>query len=76
MADEALVTGERLISEILHREVNVGGQTLLSEIEGWDSLKGVKLMLRIEEELDRELTESELEGIRSVGDVDRVLAAH
>ena len=64
---------QALISEILRREISASGETLLTDIDGWDSLKGVRLMLRLEEEVKRELSESELEGISCVEDVSRIL---
>jgi acyl carrier protein len=48
---------------------------LLAQIEGWDSLKGVRLVLRLEERLGRELSEDEIEKLQSVEDVDRLLKA-
>ena len=68
------MTALELISEILRRNVNLSGDTFLADVNGWDSLRSVRLVLRIEEQLDRELTETEIENIRSVGDVDRLLA--
>jgi acyl carrier protein len=65
-----------LISEILQRgSVALTDHTLLSEIDGWDSLKGVRLVLRLEEIVGRELSEGDIEGLRSVSDVDRILRA-
>ena len=75
MTERTSIPAESLISAILNRDVDLDAQTPLSEIEGWDSLKGVRLMLKVEEELGRELTENELESIHSVGDVSRLLAA-
>lgn len=62
-----------LIAEILRREPAVTAETSLSDIDGWDSLKGVKLILRMEEISGSELSENEIETIRTVGDVDRIL---
>jgi len=65
-----------LLSEILRREIPpVGGETALRDIEGWDSLKGVRLVVRIEEIIDRQLSEDELEQLRAVGDVAHLLNA-
>jgi acyl carrier protein len=46
-----------------------------TEIDGWDSLKGVRLVLRLEEIVGRELSESDIEKLQSVDDVDRLLKA-
>jgi acyl carrier protein len=47
--------------------------TLLADIDGWDSLKGVRLVLRLEEIIGRELSEDDIESLQSVGDVERLL---
>jgi acyl carrier protein len=48
---------------------------LLAHIDGWDSLKGVRLVLRMEEVIGRELSEGDIEALQSVEDVDRLLKA-
>jgi len=69
-----LMSARELISLITRRGRPIcSDTTLLHEIDGWDSLKGVRLVLRLEELTGRELLESEIEGLRSVGDIDRVL---
>ena len=68
------MSARELISLITRRDSLIcPDTTLLHEIDGWDSLKGVRLVLRLEELTGRELLESEIEGLRSVADVDRVL---
>lgn len=63
-----------LLSEILRRELpSINGEELLRDVEGWDSLKGVRLVIRLEEIVGRELSEDELEKLQSVGDVERLL---
>jgi acyl carrier protein len=65
-----------LIAEILRTTVPASpGETLLADIQGWDSLKGVRLVLRLEEIVGRELSEDDIEKLQSVGDVDRLLKA-
>ncbi len=64
----------QLVASIIRRDtLVVPDTTLLSEIDGWDSLKGVRLVLRLEEITGRELLESEIEGLQMVGDVGRIL---
>jgi len=46
---------------------------LLADVPGWDSLQLVRLVLQLEGVLGRELTETELEGLERVGDVQRFL---
>jgi acyl carrier protein len=65
-----------LIAEILRNSVMIpSGKTLLAHLDGWDSLKGVRLVLRLEEIIGRELTEDDIEKLQSVDDVDRLLKA-
>jgi acyl carrier protein len=66
----------QLIAEVLRSDMPVPpGDLLLAQIEGWDSLKGVRLVLRLEEIIGRELSESDIEKLQSVDDVDRLLKA-
>ncbi len=65
-----------LIAEVLRTGVPIpGDDVLLTQIEGWDSLKGVRLVLRLEEIVGRELSEDDIEKLQSVDDVDRLLKA-
>jgi acyl carrier protein len=65
-----------LIAEVLRTSVPIPeDHVLLAQIEGWDSLKGVRLVLRLEEIVGRELTEDDIEKLQSVEDVDRLLKA-
>jgi hypothetical protein len=68
------MNAQMLIAEIVRRPAvaDVAG-TPLAEIEGWDSLKGVRLVLRMQELVGRELSEDEIAGLHSVADVDRIL---
>lgn len=44
-------------------------RTPLGEIEGWDSLRHVGLILGLERELNEKLTAEQIKGIVTVGDV-------
>jgi acyl carrier protein len=64
-----------LVSEIIKRPLNAAeGDLALRDLDGWDSLKGVVLVLKMERALGRQLAEGELETIASIRDVDRLLA--
>ena len=64
-----------LVSEIIKRPLSAADTgAALRELDGWDSLKGVVLVLKLERALGRQLAESELESLASVSDVDRLLA--
>jgi len=47
----------------------------LGDIPGWDSVVMVRLVVAIEERLDRPLSDAELEGIETVADVEKLLKA-
>ena len=65
-----------LIAEVLRSNVAIPpGELLLANIDGWDSLKGVRLVLRLEEIVGRELSEDDIDKLQSVSDVDRLLKA-
>jgi acyl carrier protein len=65
-----------LIAEVLRTSVPIpGDKVLLAQIEGWDSLKGVRLVLRLEEIVGRQLSEDDIDKLQSVDDVDRLLKA-
>jgi acyl carrier protein len=63
-----------LISEVIRKSsVTCSDNTPLADIDGWDSLRGVRLVLRLEQIVGRELSEADIEGLQSVGDVERLL---
>lgn len=70
------MNSRELIASIIRKDtLECDSNTLLSDISGWDSLKGVRLVLRLEEITGRELSESEIESLQSAGDVDRILSS-
>jgi acyl carrier protein len=63
-----------LLAEVLRNSVLIPSDSIqLAHLEGWDSLKGVRLVLRLEEITGRELSENDIEALQSVADVDRLL---
>jgi acyl carrier protein len=63
-----------LVAQIVGKNpVTCADNTLLADIDGWDSLKGVRLVLRLEEVVGRQLSEGDIEGLQSLGDVERLL---
>jgi acyl carrier protein len=64
-----------LLADVAGQPVTGAPDTLaLGEVPGWDSLKTVRLMVRLESQIGRELSEAELGGLQTVGDVRRLLA--
>ncbi len=65
-----------LIIDIAQRDLPpVDDETPLQNIGGWDSLKVVELVLRLENQFNRELSESEIESLATVGDVKALFKA-
>jgi acyl carrier protein len=63
-----------LVAEIARKtNLTCSNDTLLADVDGWDSLKGVRLVLRLQEVVGRELSENEIGGLHSIGDVERLL---
>ncbi len=64
-----------LMSDILMCEPEAlpADSTQLRDIEGWDSLKHVLLVVGLENKLNSKLTAEEIQGIVTVNDVARVL---
>jgi acyl carrier protein len=50
-------------------------EQVLGEIPGWDSVAMVRLVVAIEERLDRQLSDSELESIETVADIEKLVTA-
>lgn len=68
------MNAQTLLSDVMQRPLpDLAPAEALGAIPGWDSLKMVRLMLRLEEHVGRELTEDELGSIATVGDVERLL---
>lgn len=47
----------------------------ISDLEGWDSIMMVRLMMNLEQQVGRELSEEEMVSMTSVRDVERLLEA-
>ena len=63
-----------LLADIVQRDIlAVAPDIRLSDIPGWDSMIMVRLMLRLEEHLGREMSEAELASIATIADVQRLL---
>jgi len=64
--------GRQLVAEILEQALPpVADDTRLQDLAGWDSLKTVHLVVRLEAMLERELAEQELEQLNTIGHVER-----
>src|SRR5256885_1452907 len=62
-----------LIAEILRQTTRIpAGNPPLAEVDGWDSLKGVRLVLRLEELTGREVSEPDIEKLQTIDGIDRI----
>jgi len=70
------VNAHDLVAEIVQKKVPAAATvTLLRDVDGWDSMHMVRLVLRLEEIVGRQLSEPELETLESVRDVERILGS-
>jgi acyl carrier protein len=65
-----------LIAEITRSDLAAqDDNTLLADVENWDSLRAVRLVLRLEEITGRPLGEADIDHLKTIGDVARLLQA-
>ncbi len=51
-------------------------ESLIRELEGWDSLKHLSFVLALEEEFEIEMLPEEIEGLSSLRDIEKVIEKH
>jgi acyl carrier protein len=56
-------------------ELEISDDTVAADVEGWDSLNHVKLVVAIEESFGVEFSNREIAGWENVGDIRRAIAA-
>ena len=65
------------ISEVFEEAPGrIDADTLRKDIPGWDSLGTLSLMAALDERFDIHLSEADIEGMQSVGDVFGILRRH
>jgi acyl carrier protein len=62
-----------LLAEVTPETLPVSDADPFEAIAGWDSLKMINLVVRLEQLLGRELSETELENLRTIRDLDALL---
>lgn len=66
----------QLLTQILAKDVgDLSGAIRLADLDGWDSLKTVRLVIALEGAIGKPLAESDIEGLKTVADIDHILAA-
>ena len=70
-----MIDSGKLMMEIMNcqPEELPSGSTALRDIEGWDSLKHVLLVVGLENKLKTKLTAEEIQAIITIEDVGRIL---
>jgi acyl carrier protein len=70
------MTAHELIAEIIQRPASSIDQNAeFRHLEGWDSLRAVALILRLEQITGEPLSETEIETLESIRDLERLLKA-
>lgn len=65
-----------LLRNMFSREISETDLDIaISDLEGWDSIMMVRLMMNLEQQVGRELSEEEMVSMTSVRDVERLLNA-
>ncbi len=65
-----------LLSDLFQRDISESDLDLaIAEIDGWDSLKMVRLIMAVEQQAGRELSEDEMASLSEIKDVAQLLAA-
>jgi acyl carrier protein len=69
----ALLNG--LFSDIFLRDdLTIGPETTSNDIEGWDSIKHIEIMIAIEQHFGVQFRSSEFDQLRTVGDLAQKVA--
>lgn len=68
---------ERVIREILKIDPqNLPDETTMQDVQVWDSLRHLELIIAIEESIGRELTFAEINGARNLGAIRKFFDVH
>lgn len=73
--DEILQDLTSIFAQVLREDVRLTRETSAPDVDGWDSLAHISLMLAVEEFFGVKLGLKELERTRNVGDLVDLLAA-
>lgn len=63
-----------IFDDVFQREVKLRPQLSAKDVAGWDSFKQIEIVMAVEERFAIRLTTRELDSLRSVGDLVRVVA--
>ncbi|MHB8528236.1 MAG: acyl carrier protein [Caulobacteraceae bacterium] len=73
---EALAVLTRVVEDELDKEdIRLSTDMAFSDVEGWDSLAHVGIVVGLERELRRRFTTDQVDSLESVGDLVRLIQA-
>lgn len=78
MPDEAAIFASlaETFSEVFERDdLRLSAQTSARDIDGWDSLKQIMILVNLEEKFGIEFSTREMDSLRCVGDLVSLIAA-
>ena len=75
MKEQIIAKLSEIISDILDEEIVLTEESVMQDVEGWDSLTQMTFMLLIEKEFQLELSIDEISGFRNVGALAERIAA-
>jgi acyl carrier protein len=64
-----------IFAEVFGREIILSPGLSARDVAGWDSFKQIDIIMAVEARFAVEFTTAELDGLRNVGDLARVVAA-
>ncbi len=76
MASEAEITAglTEIFTEVFGREIALTPALTAKDVAGWDSFKQIEIVMAAEERWRMRFSTRELDGLRDVGDLIRVIA--
>lgn len=76
MSEEVWSRLQRVFVEFFDDDIQLSEETVASDVEGWDSLANVELMVEIEREFGLRFRTGELAELESVGALLRLVEQH
>jgi acyl carrier protein len=66
----------QIFAEVFRRaDIVMSAQLSARDVAGWDSFKQVEIIMATEDKFDIQFTTAELDGLKNLGDLVRVIAA-
>ena len=68
------VLAEIFADVFLRDDIPIANELSAPDVKGWDSFKQIEIIMATEERFDVKLTSAELDGLRKLGDLVRIVA--